>query len=716
VGPARPAEQVDAVSFSRTGGGTGRVAADVQGLCAELQRGLDPEAGRLLRVHLFTHTGGGADRLALVAHHLAVDGLSWRVLLDDLAAAYRAARAGRRPDLPPAADFYQWAARAAPPPGPAAPGPVWAPVDPAALSWALEEGATARLVARHGAGQGLESLLLAAFASAAARAQGRPRLRVEVETHGRPTADGTHLDTVGWFTAVKRVEVDAGPPGAPPERVRAVAGLLSAAPELPLDAPGPLADAGFNFLGTFRLPDAPDLGWSPAREHPGPARCAGGDPAHPLRLTARVVGGRLVADLVYARPEVAEPTAARVLAEVARAVADATGAAPPVPVRAPVSTSGHLLHLGEWPARAAVRVVREPARVLLTGATGYLGGHLLAALLDRGARVTCLVRGGGDAEAARRLGGRRPGVEVVAGDVTAEGLGLSAAGAERARAVDTVVHAAADVRLVAAPEELARTNTAGVRRLLAWLDAETTGVRFHHLSTLAVAGGVEGPARRFSEADLDIGQTPRTPYERTKFDAEVLVREWAAAGRRCYVHRSGHVAAHSRTGAFQRNVADNRVYQVVRGYVLAGAAPRRPAASFAFSHVDTVAAGIAALAVHPGAAPGAYHVETPHRVPHDVLVGWMAGAGYPVALVGDDAYAAALERAERDHPAEIGLAAAWARVGESNVDVDCAASAAALDRLGVRFAAPTPLWWGAALAWAGRAGFLPAPVAADRTG
>ncbi|MEU5286223.1 SDR family oxidoreductase [Streptomyces sp. CA-278952] len=140
-----------------------------------------------------------------------------------------------------------------------------------------------------------------------------------------------------------------------------------------------------------------------------------------------------------------------------------------------------------------------------------------------------------------------------------------------------VVHAAADVRLVAPPEELERVNHDGVRRRLAWIDAEAMGgVRFHHISTLAVAGGIDpaAPNRRFSEADLRIGQHFRTPYERSKSLAEEAVRAWAASGRRCHIHRSGHVAAHSRTGAFHGGIATNRVYQTLRGYLPAGAAPR----------------------------------------------------------------------------------------------------------------------------------------------
>ncbi|MFD4655584.1 AMP-binding protein [Kitasatospora sp. NPDC058444] len=743
-GELRAVADLDPVSFSRIPYAAGEIADTVAGVCTELHRSLDPSAGRLLRAHLFTGPPGTDDRLALIAHHLVVDGLSWRILLDDLAHTYRAVLDRKPADLPPTADFYAWAAVSSPgvsspgvsspadscptvsspegepvPEEPAVGEPAAAPAavgesllgepaagelqEPGVLSWALDPEATSRLIARHGAGAGLEAVLLAAFAGAVTADRGHPRLAVEVETHGRDAGgdEGEFLDTVGWFTAVKHIGLDAG---ATPD---AVARRLREAPVRPMDASGERPAVGFNFLGTFRLPEEPALDWTVAAEQAGTARCAGGDPLYELRLTARVVEQRLVADLVYGRPGLPHPAAERITARFARTVAAearAPEAAPPV--RSPFSTSGQLLHPGVVPT-ARTRV-REPARVLLTGATGYLGRHLLADFLRRGAEVTCLVRAADDAEALKRIGAGAAGpARALAGDIDRDGLGLSPAGLELARGAHLVVHAAADVRLVASPDELERTNHTAVRRLLDWVGENAPDARVHHVSTLAVAGGVDGPPRRFSEADLEIGQHFRTPYERTKYRAERAVRAWAGRGHAVYLHRSGHIAAHSWTGAFQANAGDNRIYQLIRGYLLAGAAPSRPDTAFAFSYVDTVAAGIAAIALDPYAAPGAYHVETPHAVPHDELVRWLSWHGHRVRLTDEEGFAAALARAERRHPTAARVAAAWAAQEERRVLVDSAYTTAVLDRLGVRFAAPTPQWWSAALTWAAEAGYLP---------
>src|SRR5262249_3137807 len=73
-------------------------AAAITSLAAEAQRSLDLQRGPLLRV-VWIRTPGLGERLLLVAHHLVVDTVSWRILLEDLASAYRQVCAGEQPEL-----------------------------------------------------------------------------------------------------------------------------------------------------------------------------------------------------------------------------------------------------------------------------------------------------------------------------------------------------------------------------------------------------------------------------------------------------------------------------------------------------------------------------------------------------------------------------------------------------------------------------------------
>jgi len=183
--------------------------------------------------------------------------------------------------------------------------------------------------------------------------------------------------------------------------------------------------------------------------------------------------------------------------------------------------------------------------LLLTGATGYLGKHLLAGLLRTGHRVTALIRGGDPARLLTALAPfelpsallAAPTLSVIAGDVTAPDCGLSDE-ARRRLAGDppaAFLHCAGLTRFEAhLAAELQRHNVDGSRH--AWQLSRALGVPvFHQISTAYVAG----QARRPPGADeLDIGQTFNNPYEASKFEAERWLRAAAAqAAAALVVHR-----------------------------------------------------------------------------------------------------------------------------------------------------------------------------------
>jgi len=178
--------------------------------------------------------------------------------------------------------------------------------------------------------------------------------------------------------------------------------------------------------------------------------------------------------------------------------------------------------------------------LLLTGATGFVGTELLVRELadDDGRHVFALIRADDDAHAERRLratlqaalgpaGAQRCAgrVTAVAGDLERPGLGLRP---DRARAlasaVGEIVHGAASVSFELPLDRSRAINVEGTRRMLAFATrcARLGGLRrFTYISTAYVAGEHRGV---FAEADLDVGQSFRNPYEQSKFEAETLVR------------------------------------------------------------------------------------------------------------------------------------------------------------------------------------------------
>ncbi len=154
---------------------------------------------------------------------------------------------------------------------------------------------------------------------------------------------------------------------------------------------------------------------------------------------------------------------------------------------------------------------------LVTGATGFTGGHLARTLLDRGYAVRALVRDLSNPNAVK-LG--ELGIELVEGDVSdAESVDRAVAGCTH------VFHIAALYRTANhADEEYRAVNTDSVKHVLA--AAKTHGVqRIVHCSTCGVHGDiVEIPANE------DTPYNPGDIYQRTKLDGELLTQEAMAAG------------------------------------------------------------------------------------------------------------------------------------------------------------------------------------------
>ncbi|MDH6492446.1 non-ribosomal peptide synthetase [Streptomyces sp. SAI-127] len=314
---------------------------------------LDPSTGAMLRAVWLDAGRDRPGRLLLVVHHLAVDGVSWRILVPDLEAAWEAVAQGREPHLPPVGtSFRAWSSmlreqactRGAEAKlwrrlndAPCAPFGA-RPLDPAkdtaatsrSLRLTLEAGVTGPLLGSVPAAfrAGPQDVLLAGLTLAVAARQDVPHVLVDVEGHGREEiAPGLELSrTVGWFTSLYPVHVDlagldlrdalaAGP--AADGVVRRVADRTGELPDhgvgfgllryLNPDTAGELAQQtappiGFNYLGRFATAPATDSPWSFAPE--SPALGSGTDPglaaAHALELNAVVhdtpAGPRLVAD------------------------------------------------------------------------------------------------------------------------------------------------------------------------------------------------------------------------------------------------------------------------------------------------------------------------------------------------------------------------------------------------------------------------------------
>ncbi len=177
-----------------------------------------------------------------------------------------------------------------------------------------------------------------------------------------------------------------------------------------------------------------------------------------------------------------------------------------------------------------------PRTILITGSTGYVGRHLLIALLQAGYRVLAIVRRR-NGQLEQRLtdllapfdNGWSGQLVVVEGDVSQPLCGITDGLLSELKQAKPLafLHSAGLTRFDAhLADDLKRHNVAGTQH--AYELCAVLGIpEFHHLSTAFVAGTSD---HVWQESDLDCGQGFRNPYEKSKFEAESYLHNISSDG------------------------------------------------------------------------------------------------------------------------------------------------------------------------------------------
>ena len=308
----------------------------------KLQERLSITEGPLLRAMHVQYGDEEPERLVIAIHHLAVDGVSWRILIEDLETAYLGLRDGRAIELPPRTTSYKrWAEELA----------AHATSDACAASgdrWSsVSDGAARSLPRDHAGAENLEATgqevcvyldaadtrdllqrvpavyrtqindaLLTALGQALSRWTSRRSIVIELEGHGREDLfEGVDLSrTVGWFTTIYPVRLDSGAldPGAAlvatkeclrqmPDRGLSYGLLryLGSGQSRSILGADAQPDLIFNYLGQFDQVVAGSSLFRFARESPGPWHSPRARRRHAIEVMTLVRDGRLEARFIF---------------------------------------------------------------------------------------------------------------------------------------------------------------------------------------------------------------------------------------------------------------------------------------------------------------------------------------------------------------------------------------------------------------------------------
>ncbi|MFS0516460.1 amino acid adenylation domain-containing protein [Nostoc sp. UIC 10607] len=426
-------------------------AAAISVTAAQLQTSLNLSSGPLMQVAFFNLGDTKPSRLLVIIHHLAVDGVSWRILLSDLETAYQQISQGKAIQLPPkTTSFKHWAEKLqeyaqstalqqeleywlAIAPEQFAQIPVDFPegdntvAQAHTISVALSQQETQALLQKVPTiyQTQINDVLLTALVQAF-KPWTNERLLVDLEGHGREEIfdDVDLLRTVGWFTTIFPVVLNVSKTSGVGEAVKAVKEQLRSIPNRGIGY-GVLrylkgesrlhqlkANVRFNYLGQTDQVFESSM-FAPASESTEPGRSLGGNRNYLLDINGIIADGQFQLNWTYSKASHRQATieslaqdyiaALRELIAHCETFTDYKSLDLPEAKLSPkekvgVSTNVAFLNAETvldptiYP-QASFEHTAEPSHIFLTGATGFVGAFLVYELLRQtSADIYCLVR------------------------------------------------------------------------------------------------------------------------------------------------------------------------------------------------------------------------------------------------------------------------------------------------------------------------------------
>ena len=302
-----------------------------------------------------------------------------------------------------------------------------------------------------------------------------------------------------------------------------------------------------------------------------------------------------------------------------------------------------------------IPVKKSLGNVLLTGATGFLGAHILDAYLrEEDGTIYCLIRGGvqrlqdilehyfGNTY-TQEIGHR---IQVLEGDITRPELAENLP-----NDIETVIHTAATVKHYGPWDYFHGVNLNGTEHVIRY--AKVIGAKLLHISTISVSGNslvdafdvlrVDEPMD-FTEADLFVGQPLDNVYIRSKFEAERAVLDAALKGLDAKIVRVGNLTNRLSDFKFQPNYHSNAFLNRVRAALAMAALPDYMMPLYAeFSPIDQTAEGVIKIGQFADRQT-VFHLNSHQNLYFDRMVEILNELGSPMEVLSGADFGAMLQR------------------------------------------------------------------------
>lgn len=292
--------------------------------------------------------------------------------------------------------------------------------------------------------------------------------------------------------------------------------------------------------------------------------------------------------------------------------------------------------------------------ILLTGATGYLGAHILFELLqhENVTDIAVLVRATSHEEGLQRILDQlryyqpnaplndlleKTTLHTMIGDFTKPNLGVSSSDLEwLQKNVQSLIHCGADVRHFGDAEHFKKTNIDSTAYLIDFAQS-CSSIRFHYVSTLGIQEDLasEGKWDDFlTKPSILDAPDVESLYTNSKLASEKLLQKAYEQGLPVTIYRPGNISCQSTTGIFQKNIDTNAVYRMFKSFILLEKAPDVDF-MMDFTMVDYASSLITNIALSNNTIGGIYNICNTTLISFKDVLKHFKQFGYTIELVDE---------------------------------------------------------------------------------